>query len=82
MKGLSETQIVALFYRQERDDRDHKERQKAKKLENERRDREKKAMLAADAKKRQEHYEDVDWDAGATTRNDNEDAGNLSDDFM
>uniref|UniRef100_A0A1I7TSF3 Coiled-coil domain-containing protein 25 n=1 Tax=Caenorhabditis tropicalis TaxID=1561998 RepID=A0A1I7TSF3_9PELO len=67
-------------YKQERDDRDAQERRKQKKIEQERKDQEKKQMLAQMEKKKIENYEDVDWDAGAT-RND-EDPGNLSDDFM
>ena len=72
--------MLCFIYRQERDARDAKERQKLKKLEQERKDREKKEMLAKNEQKKIQNYEDVDWDAG-TTRND-EDAGNLSDDFM
>ncbi|EGT48444.1 hypothetical protein CAEBREN_22648 [Caenorhabditis brenneri] len=67
-------------YKKERDDRDAQERRKQKKLDQERRDQEKKNQLAEQERKVTESYGDVDWDAGAT-RND-EDPGNLSDDFM
>ncbi|CAI5442435.1 unnamed protein product [Caenorhabditis angaria] len=67
-------------YKEEKDARDARERQKLKKIELERKEREKKEILAKEQQKRVQSYADVDWD-DAPTRND-EDAGNLSDDFM
>ncbi|CAB3403953.1 unnamed protein product [Caenorhabditis bovis] len=67
-------------YKGERDARDAEERRKQRKLDQERKEREKKEMAEKEAQKKIQSYGDVDWDADAI-RND-EDRGNLSDDFM